>query len=105
VAQSYPAFRGSNPAVRPVQVLACAGMDDTFAFAIQDHLELQRRNRPLEPQMPLSGYRDPRAAPALEDTQEWVMPDSPAVLEHEPEPLFTPAEELWTGTPAFDWGD
>jgi hypothetical protein len=101
-------------------------MEDSFAFAIQDHLELQRRNRLLEGDMPLSGYREPRAngrghAVALEDTQEWVMPDSPewvvpdspALLEHEPlfppaepEQLFPPAEQLWSGgPPAFDWGD
>jgi hypothetical protein len=78
-------------------------MDDSFAFAIQNHLELQRRNRGLEGQMPLQSYRDPGAATVLEDTQEWVMPESPALLEHEP--LFPPAEQLWTGTPAFDWGD
>jgi len=52
--------------------------------------------------MPLASYRDPRAT-VLEDTQEWALPESPAVLEHEP--LFPPAEELWSGTPAFDWGD
>lgn len=93
-------------------------MDQSFAVAIQDHLDLQRRNRPLETEMPLDGYRDPRAADVLEETQEWVMPqapaalaeewvtpESPAVLEHEPEPLFPPAEDLWTGTPAFDWGE
>jgi len=78
-------------------------MDESFAVAIQDHLELQRRNRLLEGEMPLSSYRDPRSAAVLEDTQEWALPDSPAVLEHEP--LFPPAEELWSGTPAFDWGD
>ena len=84
-------------------------MEDSFAFAIQDHLELQRRNRLLEGDMPLSTYREQRAngpghAVALEDTQEWVMPDSPALLEHEP--LFPPAEQLWSGgAPAFDWGD
>lgn len=81
-------------------------MDDSFDLVIKDHLELQRRNRLLEPEMPLAGYREPganRQPVALEDTQEWVMPDSPAVLEHEP--LFPPAEDLWTGTPAFDWGD
>ena len=107
-------------------------MEDSFAFAIQDHLELQRRNRLLEGDMPLSGYREPRSngrshAVVLEDTQEWAMPDSPewvvpdspAVLEHEqlfapaepepepePEQLFPPAEQLWSGgAPAFDWGD
>jgi len=85
-------------------------MDDSFAVAIQSHLELQRRNRMLEGDMPLAFYRDPRRAPMLEDTQEWVMPESPALLEHEPlfpapEPLFPPPEQLWTGTPAFDWGE
>ena len=44
------------------------------------------------------------AAVALEDTQEWVMPEVRTVLAHD-EPLFPPAEELWTGAPAFDWGD
>ena len=85
-------------------------MDDSFDLAIKDHLELQRRNRMLEAEMPLSAYRDgpPTAANGhasivLEDTQEWVMPDTPAVLEHEP--LFPAAEELWSGTPAFDWGN
>jgi hypothetical protein len=79
-------------------------MDESFAFAIQDHLDLQRRNRLLDGEMPLAAYRDRSArAVALEDTQEWVMPESPAVLEHEP--LFPPPEELWTGQPAFDWGD
>jgi hypothetical protein len=39
----------------------------------------------------------------LEETQEWTLPElTPAV---ENEPLFPPAEELWSGTPAFDWGD
>jgi len=81
-------------------------MDESFALAIQDHLDLQRRNRLLEAELPLESYRDPtRAAPALEDTQEWVMPDTPAKLEHDVQPLFPPAEDLWTGTPAFDWGD
>ena len=33
-------------------------MDDSFDLAIKDHLELQRRNRMLEAEMPLSEYRD-----------------------------------------------
>jgi hypothetical protein len=81
-------------------------MDDTFDLAIKDHLELKRRNRLLETEMPLAAYREPgakRHAVALEDTQEWVMPESPAVLEHEP--LLPSPEDLWTGTPTFDWGD
>jgi hypothetical protein len=100
-------------------------MEASFDLAIKDHLELQRKNRMLEAEMPLSTYRDgpapapvpspaARAAIALEDTQEWAMPEapallewvtpeSPAVLEHEQ--LFPPPEQLWSGTPAFDWGD
>jgi hypothetical protein len=81
-------------------------MEESFDLAIKDHLELKRRNRLLEGQMPLAAYRDggvARHAVVLEDTQEWVMPESPAVLEHEP--LFPAPEDLWTGAPVFDWGD
>ena len=83
-------------------------MEESFGLAIQEHLELQRRNRLLEAEMPIAGYRDPSGAPqasaaVLEETQEWVMPETRTVIEHEP--LFPPADELWSGTPAFDWGD
>ncbi len=90
-------------------------MDDTFDLAIKEHLELQRRNRLLEAEMPLELYKEPGSTPAvsvsvsasvsavLEDTQEWALPEDPTVLGHEP--LFPAAEELWAGTPAFDWGD
>ena len=78
-------------------------MEESFDLAIKEHLELQRRNRLLESDMPLSDYRDGSSAPVLEDTQEWVLPEAATVMGHEP-PL-QPAEELWTGTPAFDWGD
>ena len=82
-------------------------MEDSFDLAIKEHLELKRRNRLLEAQMPLEQYRDPGPPPAapagLEATQEWVLPESPTVIDHEQ--LFPRPEELWTGTPAFDWGD
>jgi hypothetical protein len=84
-------------------------VDDTFDLAIKEHLELQRRNRLLEAEMPLELYKEPGSAPAvsasavLEETQEWALPEDPTVLGHEP--LFPAAEELWSGTPAFDWGD
>ena len=81
-------------------------MDESFGLAIQEHLELQRQNRALEEQMPLARYREQNAngnghAPAarveLEDTQEWsIGADGP---------LLPSAEDLWTGTPAFEWGD
>ena len=79
-------------------------MEDSFGLAIKEHLELQRRNRLLDGDMPLEQYRERSPASAVEDTQEWVMPEVATVLSHH-EPLFPAAEELWTGTPAFDWGD
>jgi len=77
-------------------------MDD-LGSVIQEHLDLQRKNRLLEAEMPLDRYRDTSVVQVLEETQEWVLPESRTVLDHEP--LFTAAEELWTGTPAFNWGD
>jgi hypothetical protein len=74
-----------------------------FALAIKEHLELQRRNRLLEIEMPLDHYREGGPAPVLEDTQEWVLPEAATVMGHEP--LLPPVEDLWTGTPAFEWGD
>ena len=73
-----------------------------FGTAIQHHLELQRRNRMLEPDMPLAQYRDGNTdqvsvAIALEDTQEWTIADDA--------PMLPPVEDLWSGTPAFEWGD
>jgi hypothetical protein len=85
-------------------------VEDSFDLVIKEHLALQRRNRLLEADMPIERYREPGSTPArvlsssvLEDTQEWVLPEVSTVIEHEP--LFPPPEELWTGTPAFDWGD
>ncbi len=82
-------------------------MEESFGLAIQEHLELQRRNRLLEAEMPLATYRDPsatqQASLVLEETQEWTLPE--VRVESVNEPLFPPAEELWSGTPAFDWGD
>jgi hypothetical protein len=84
-------------------------VEESFDLAIKEHLELQQRNRMLEPDMPLAHYLEGSAngvngsTPVLEDTEEWVLPESATVMGHEP--LLPPAEELWTGTPAFDWGD
>ena len=81
-------------------------MEESFGLAIKEHLELQRRNRLLEAEMPLEHYRESgpvaAASPVLEETQEWVMPEVRTVIEHEP--LFPAADELWAGQPAFDWG-
>ena len=73
-----------------------------LGLAIQQHLDLQRQNRRLESEMPLEHYRDGHTdrvstALALEDTQEWTIPDDG--------PLLPPVDELWSGTRAFEWGD
>lgn len=79
-------------------------MEQPFDLAIREHLELQRRNRLLEERLPIATYRGtPARSTVLEDTQEWTLPESPAVLDHDR--LFPAAEDLWTGTPTFDWGD
>jgi hypothetical protein len=88
-------------------------VEESLGLAIKEHLELKRRNSALEPEMPLEQYleasdRSPRvSAQVLENTEEWVMPESSTVIGHEqPAPAAAPAaDELWTGTPAFDWGD
>jgi hypothetical protein len=84
-------------------------MEESFDLAIKEHLELKRRNRALEPEMPLEHYLDGSerssggATQVLENTEEWVLPEARTVMGHE-QPAPAP-EELWTGTPAFDWGD
>jgi hypothetical protein len=83
-------------------------MGSLFSDAINDHLELRRRNARLEPELPLSRYLPeeignhslfrPEAEARLDDTQEfaphWPLRDEDAVdawLVREP--------------PSFDWGD
>jgi hypothetical protein len=84
-------------------------VEESFGLAIKEHLELKRRNRALEPEMPLEHYLDGSerssggATQVLENTEEWVLPEARTVMGHE-QPAPAP-EELWTGTPAFDWGD
>jgi hypothetical protein len=84
-------------------------VEESFGLAIKEHLELQRRNRALETEMPLEHYREGSerssgsGTQVLESTEEWVLPEARTVIGHEPR---APArDELWTGTPAFDWGD
>ena len=80
-----------------------------FALAIKEHLELKRRNRALESELPLEHYLEGserssgNGAQVLENTEEWVLPEASTVIGHEPRAPV--ADELWTGTPAFDWGD
>ena len=88
-------------------------MDESFGLAIRQHLELQARNRLLEGEMPIERYRTgtvsnhalfkSEADAALEDTHEWSFPGEVRAA-GDREPLFEPVEELWSGTPAFDWG-
>ena len=80
-----------------------------FDDAINDHLELRRRNACLEPTLPLDRYRTeetsnhslfrPEADARLEETQDFG-PDWPMLGEGE-------ALDTWLvrDTPAFNWGD
>jgi hypothetical protein len=83
---------------------------EPFDQAIQEHLDLQRRNAALEATMPLDRYRvdDPL------DRHGLFKSESEARLEEaagaawptrEEEPGGYPPEDFWAATPAFDWGD
>ncbi|HZR93152.1 MAG TPA: hypothetical protein VFA44_12190 [Gaiellaceae bacterium] len=90
-------------------------MEDSFGLVIKQHLELRRRNRALEREMPLERYRDEGlegparshspASAGLEETQEWAFPDETGAPSAAPEPLLEAGDELWSGSPSFDWGD
>jgi hypothetical protein len=80
----------------------------SFNDAINDHLELRRRNAGLEAALPLDRYRTeatsnhslfrPEAEARLEETQEFV-PEWPTLGERA-------ALDTWLvrEAPAFDWG-
>ena len=95
-----------------------------FAQAIQEHLELKRRNAPLEPEMPISEYmaQDPFENHPLFKTEqqarlEETLDGEPAVAAHvealPPWPGDASAHDgasledsLWAKTTRdFDWGD
>jgi hypothetical protein len=87
-------------------------VEASFARAIQDHLELQRRNRRLESSMPIDAYRDQRLVDghSLFRREDVARREEATLREDWPtqerEPLFPQsAEELWSSEPAFDWGD
>ena len=93
--------------------------ESTFARAIEEHLELKRRNADLDANMPLDRYRvdDPfenhplfkteeqarvedtlgGTEPALDEGTrlEWPVEEEDAKLE----------ESLWGRSRDFDWGD
>jgi hypothetical protein len=85
-------------------------MGSSFDSAINDHLELRRRNASLEARLPLDRYRPkatsnhslfkPEAEARLEETQDFV-PDWPVPAERDA------AVDSWLvrEPPAFDWGD
>jgi hypothetical protein len=90
-------------------------VEESFGLAIKEHLELKRRNSALETEMPLEDYRERSerspggGTQVLENTEEWVLPEARTVIGHEQsaraQVSAQVADELWTGTPAFDWGD
>jgi hypothetical protein len=81
----------------------------SFSDAINDHLELRRRNASLESKLPLDRYRTeatmnhslfrPEAEARLEDTQEF-SPVWPSLGEQDAVGTWLVRE-----APAFDWGD
>ena len=82
---------------------------EPFEQAIQEHLELQRRNAALEATMPLDRYRVAEALDGhglfksesearMEETASSAWPTS------ESDTGLYPPEEFWSATPAFDWG-
>jgi hypothetical protein len=88
-----------------------------FAQAIQDHLELKRRNAELDPDLPIERYQaeDPfdnhplfktEEQARLEETMDGV---EPAVMAHATWPgeetLGDSSEDLWGRSRDFDWGD
>jgi hypothetical protein len=83
---------------------------EPFEQAIQEHLELQRRNAALETTMPLDRYR---VADAL-DKHGLFKSESEARREDNASSSWPtaesdtgryPPEEFWVAAPAFDWGD
>jgi len=94
-----------------------------FAQAIQDHLELKRRNATLEPEMPLGRYKteDPFENHPLFKTEEQARleetMDGETAVAVESFPVTWPGEDtvehalpelddgLWSRTRDFDWGD
>jgi hypothetical protein len=116
----YPATAGSgirtggyglgfgHPTRRP--------MDSTFKDAIRDHLQLKERNRWIEDSMPLSHYRSAVLDPEVESEDGAGEPDSATqgdILDPDGPSGWPTAEALglevpdalWSGQPAFDWGD
>ena len=80
----------------------------SFDRVISEHLALRERNRRLERQMPLDGYRDQAersTAEASPNTSPSVEPKTETRPEH-----WLDTESFWDTSgerplPEFDWGD
>jgi hypothetical protein len=82
-----------------------------FDDAINEHLELQRRNARLEHSLPIEHYRSELATknqpgnpqPEAAEQTEDALPGWPA--EDEREQSRNDDSRLWDIPPLFDWGD
>ncbi len=89
-------------------------MGESFDDVIKEHLELQRRNSRLEPEMPLTDYVG--AGPVFDveagekgaafDTAEWKGPKVGNRRDRaKAETFLESLEDVWSSGPVFDWGD
>ncbi len=81
---------------------------------INEHLELRRRNAPLEESLPLDRYRSEPAAtdltPApperfLDETEEFTPAWLPVSEARRSRLRRDESSQLWDIPPLFDWGD
>jgi hypothetical protein len=97
-------------------------VEASFGRAIREHLELKRRNSLLDGTMPLDRYREqdavgsrppfePQESTRLQEATRFEEARHESALadvwpDREREPLFGESpEDLWSGSPSFDWGD
>ena len=89
-------------------------MEPLFADAIQEHLELKRRNARLERTMPLARYRvadvdkhglfKSEAEAGLEETLGSAEGTGDWRLSERDRGGYPP-DQFWLAAPAFEWGD
>ena len=99
-------------------------MNTTFARVIEEHLELKRKNSPLDGDMPLDRYHidDPfenhplfksEEQAQIEDTMDGAGPDInaetvlawPPPMAEAPEEPADQEDSFWGRSRDFDWGD